>query len=337
VVKGKFSYLSPEAANGIEVDRRADIFAVGIILYELLTSRRLFYGENDYQTVELVRHARVPSVAAQNPEVDEELEGVVRRALALNPQERYGHAMDLGDALAQYLFSRGKKVTSRDIAHLVAEVVQERGRQGTVAGPRRSVIDALINDEIVKFTSLDSPGASVEPTGAIGARPLSPDEIDGISSGTFPLNPRHFGKAQAADDNGEEPVPLTKPRAPRTSEPGGRAATPARGKEPRLSPPRGGKAPTDRSAVPQLVTDGLSGAVDSLEQLLEPPSRAVVVADEPPPLAVRGLVWFVLVALALALVAVGALVFVKVRALHHVPPVEAPRTSAEPLFSSKSC
>src|SRR6266513_2654846 len=55
VVKGKFSYLSPEAASGLEVDSRADVFAVGIILWELFTGRRLFYGDTDYQTVELVR------------------------------------------------------------------------------------------------------------------------------------------------------------------------------------------------------------------------------------------------------------------------------------------
>ncbi|HEX4404116.1 MAG TPA: serine/threonine-protein kinase, partial [Polyangia bacterium] len=60
VVKGKMSYLSPEAARGEEVDASADIFAVGILLYEMLTGKRLFYGETDYQTVELVRNAKVP-------------------------------------------------------------------------------------------------------------------------------------------------------------------------------------------------------------------------------------------------------------------------------------
>src|SRR5882762_5201896 len=69
VVKGKFSYLSPEAASAQEVDHRADVFAVGIILWELFTGRRLFYGDTDYQTVELVRQARVPSIAALNPEI----------------------------------------------------------------------------------------------------------------------------------------------------------------------------------------------------------------------------------------------------------------------------
>src|SRR4029079_12054034 len=64
VVKGKFSYLSPEAASGLEVDHRADVFAVGIIMWELFTSRRLFYGDTDYQTVEQGRQARVPALPA---------------------------------------------------------------------------------------------------------------------------------------------------------------------------------------------------------------------------------------------------------------------------------
>ena len=86
VVKGKFSYLSPEAASGLEVDHRADVFAVGIILWEMLTGRRLFYGETDYQTVELVRQARVPSIAALNPEVEPELEaGRAQGARARSP------------------------------------------------------------------------------------------------------------------------------------------------------------------------------------------------------------------------------------------------------------
>ena len=50
------------------------MFAVGIILWEMFTGRRLFYGETDYQTVELVRQARVPSIAALNPEIEPELE-----------------------------------------------------------------------------------------------------------------------------------------------------------------------------------------------------------------------------------------------------------------------
>ena len=84
-MKGKFSYLSPEAASGLEVDHRADVFAVGIILWEMFTGRRLFYGDTDYQTVELVRQARVPSVAALNPEIEPELEASCARRSRRTP------------------------------------------------------------------------------------------------------------------------------------------------------------------------------------------------------------------------------------------------------------
>ena len=126
VVKGKFSYLSPEAASGLEVDYRADIFACGILLFEMLTGRRLFYGETDYQTVELVRQAQVPSLTALNPEIPLELDRIVHRALARDPAQRFQHAYELQDALAQFLFSRSLKVTNRDIAQLVRECIAER-------------------------------------------------------------------------------------------------------------------------------------------------------------------------------------------------------------------
>jgi eukaryotic-like serine/threonine-protein kinase len=153
VVKGKFSYLSPEAASGIEVDHRADIFAVGILLWELLTGRRLFFGDTDYQTVELVRQAKIPSLAAHNPEIEAELEGIVRKALAKDPDDRFASAADLAEALAQYLFSRRMKVTARDVSVVVKDTQVEMMRKRS-AEPKDSLIDALIQDEMAKVTSL---------------------------------------------------------------------------------------------------------------------------------------------------------------------------------------
>jgi serine/threonine-protein kinase len=194
VVKGKFSYLSPEAAHGREVDHRADIFAVGILLYELLTGKRLFVGENDYQTVELVRAARVPALSAQNPEVEPELEGIVRKALAKDPEDRFQHSADMLDALAQYLFSRGMKVTSRDIKALLGDVQRERERS---APPRTqvttSLLDSLIKDEILHFTSLEQ----LENGAVIGATPLDSGEIPAELS-TDLIDPRAW--ALDADD-----------------------------------------------------------------------------------------------------------------------------------------
>lgn len=175
VVKGKFSYLSPEAASGLTVDHRADIFAVGILLWEMFTNRRLFYGDTDYQTVELVRQARIPSVSAISPDIEPELEAIVRKALAQDPENRYQQAADLGDALSQYLFSRRMKVTARDIAALVRDAQVERARQRNLR-PKESLIDDLIQDEMAKITSLidgDAPAAADAAEGSMSLDPSS--------------------------------------------------------------------------------------------------------------------------------------------------------------------
>src|SRR5262245_58035283 len=173
VVKGKFSYLSPEAASGLDVDHRADVFAVGIILWELFTGRRLLYGDTDYQTVELVRQARVPSIAALNPEIEPELEAIVRKALAKDVNDRYQNAADLGDALAQYLFSRRMKVTARDVAGLVKDTQVEMMRKRSVE-PKESLIDALILDEMQKMTSLVDGEKDPAGSGSEGSMSLDP-------------------------------------------------------------------------------------------------------------------------------------------------------------------
>ncbi len=151
IVKGKFSYLSPEAASGAVVDHRADIFALGIILWEMFTGRRLFYGDSDYQTVQQVREARIPSVAALNPEIEPELEAIVRQALERDPRNRFQEAADLAEALVNYLFSRGMKVTARDVGLLVRQVRGEQ-RRHHVRG--NTLAEALVRDELERLTSL---------------------------------------------------------------------------------------------------------------------------------------------------------------------------------------
>jgi serine/threonine-protein kinase len=156
VVKGKMSYLSPEAARGENVDQRADIFSVGILLYEMLTGKRLFYGDSDYQTVELVRNAKIPSIATQNPEVEPEFEEICRKALARRTEDRFQTATDLQDALAHYLFSRGLKMIQRDIAELVRACIEDVATQSSGAKNRRAgTIDTVLHAELDAFTSLD--------------------------------------------------------------------------------------------------------------------------------------------------------------------------------------
>jgi serine/threonine-protein kinase len=160
VVKGKFSYLAPETTLGLEVDARADVFALGIILWEMLTERRLFVADTPHATVELVRAARIPSIIALNPNVDLELDTIVRKALAKDRDQRYESAADLGDALAGYLFTRGMKATAKDVSMAVREIRLARAIR---ASPKATLIDALVKDEINKLTSLVAEEIAAKP------------------------------------------------------------------------------------------------------------------------------------------------------------------------------
>jgi serine/threonine-protein kinase len=211
VVKGKMSYLSPEAARGEEVDQRADIFAVGILLYEMLTGKRLFYGESDYQTVELVRAAKIPPIAPQNPEVEPELEEIVRKSLARRADDRFQSATDLQDALAHYLFSRGLKMIQRDIGELVRGCLEDQATlSGAARRPKTNIIDTLLQDEIQSFISIEDaaaaaaapsesppPGMSAIPTAVTGedfidprAWAEDPDWPSRRATGAVPLHQR---------------------------------------------------------------------------------------------------------------------------------------------------
>ena len=249
VVKGKFSYLSPEAASGKEVDRRADIFAVGILLFELITGKRLFFGETDYQTVELVRQAKVPSIEALNSDVKPELEQIIRRALARDVEERYAQAADLQDALAQYLFSQRMKVTSRDIEQLVQTCLREKQRSQPQLkkSDDSKLIDALINEEMVKFTSLeefDAGGLSPSPAGDGGDAPLDPGHFvdtrgwadEGDSKGRRPPRNDSTGKLETLEDllEGDGSV---MPNASRVAQPIGGKTAGVRGANTSQKPP----------------------------------------------------------------------------------------------------
>ena len=156
IIKGKFSYLSPEAAQGLAVDARTDIFAVGIILWELLAGRRLFMGETDLETVRMVQSARVPSIRQYNSKVSKDLEEVIMRSLAGDPARRYQSARDFGRDLNQILFHLGRSVSSFDIAQLVDPIRREREEAKRLKKmDKGSIIGSLIDDALFEFSSLD--------------------------------------------------------------------------------------------------------------------------------------------------------------------------------------
>jgi serine/threonine protein kinase len=151
IIKGKFSYLAPEAALGGDVDHRVDVFAVGIILWEMLSGRKLFQGDTDFQTVKLVQQAVVPPLSEINRAVPPELDRILARALARDMGQRYATARDFGRDLTSFLYRYGRPVGAYDIAELVRGAM---GLRKKAAPERASLIDKLIEEALFEFTSL---------------------------------------------------------------------------------------------------------------------------------------------------------------------------------------
>ena len=128
-LKGKFGYMSPEQALGKAVDRRSDIFSLGIVLFELTTSRRLFRGEHDIDTLKLVIGGPIPKPSSIDPKYPPGLERIVLKALERNPEARYQTAQALAEDLRAYLKSERIVVAQSGLAGLMKRVLGERIEQ----------------------------------------------------------------------------------------------------------------------------------------------------------------------------------------------------------------
>ena len=108
--------MSPEQVRGLPIDRRSDVFAVGIVLYELLTGERLFVGESDFSTLEKVRNVEILPPSTYNRQIPDELERIVLKALAKDPEDRYQNAIDLHDELQAFVYTAGEFYSRKDLA-----------------------------------------------------------------------------------------------------------------------------------------------------------------------------------------------------------------------------
>ena len=133
LVKGKSSYMSPEQCLGLQLDRRTDVFALGIVLYELATARRLFKRSNPYMTFEAITKHDVPPPRSLNPKIDRAVEAVILRALADKPDDRYATAGELQEALEEAMRKAELHGTRTDLGKFVEETfAPERAEQRTL-------------------------------------------------------------------------------------------------------------------------------------------------------------------------------------------------------------
>jgi serine/threonine protein kinase len=106
-IKGTVAYMSPEQVRGAPLDCRSDIFSLGVVFFELLAGRPLFSGDNRFAVMEGIRNPVVPPLGEAHPGIPGEVERVMRRALAREPEGRYSTASDLGEALSSFLTRSG--------------------------------------------------------------------------------------------------------------------------------------------------------------------------------------------------------------------------------------
>jgi serine/threonine protein kinase len=125
MLKGKFEYMSPEQASGKDLDRRSDIFSLGIILHEMLTGRRLFKSDDEIKTLERIKSGDVDPPSTLNPSVPARLDEIVMRALALDPSDRYQDGRELHADLLEFLYPASPDLTQQSLSHFMAELFSE--------------------------------------------------------------------------------------------------------------------------------------------------------------------------------------------------------------------
>jgi TonB family protein len=141
-LKGKLQYMSPEQAWGRTIDRRSDIFALATVLFEMLTGRKLFTGENEMSILEQVREARVEPPSKYNEEITPEIDRIVLKALEKEPANRYQTAAEVARDLDSVLYEFKPTPTSADLAIFMhrldaASPVAAQSQPQPVAEPER--------------------------------------------------------------------------------------------------------------------------------------------------------------------------------------------------------
>ncbi|MCP3161898.1 serine/threonine-protein kinase [Myxococcus qinghaiensis] len=213
VVKGKYLFFSPEQARGHEVDARTDIWATGLVLYELLCGQLPVTGTQAAVMMRMA-HGEFPSPRQVRADLPYALDEIVMRALAVDLDERYESANAFADALAQFLYSHAPRFSTMNLAYLVR--VLFRGEMAT-EGRELSVPPSFIDELTVWRASGAPPEAppKQERAKAVSSRAETEMELDLKSGAQRPT--RKLLPAAEAVDEVHPTVEALEAQAPATS------------------------------------------------------------------------------------------------------------------------
>ncbi|GMT96047.1 hypothetical protein KH5H1_01660 [Corallococcus caeni] len=210
VLKGKFAYMSPEQARGESVDVRTDVFALGVVLWELLTGGRLFQGDSEIAVLRAVQESTIVPPARLNPDVPPDLDAVICRALERDLSKRFQTAGELERALAQCVLNHARSVDDTDVGAFVRRLFPvAASNQALPALPERTALED---------GALPQPGAEPPPREPTAVMP-SREHASGAKRSGSPDEDRHGTTLVLSHDdraadaaNGRPPQPT--PRMP---------------------------------------------------------------------------------------------------------------------------
>jgi serine/threonine protein kinase len=231
ILKGKFSYMSPEQVKGGAVDGRSDVFACGILLWELVCGEKLFVGDSDYAVLEKVRLGAIPPPRSRNPRCPEALERAILKALAIEPARRYQTASELHDDLVRFTVASGAVFGARQLAawlrsEFQAEYESEQQRLrawlAVSAPPSREPVrpEPSVRSELPAVIVADLTQTPRAPVAA----PADPHELPTIQVDDAALAVAQTGQFDVGDDRTAAPRSMRSSALTRSlREQGGRA------------------------------------------------------------------------------------------------------------------
>ncbi len=202
VLKGKVAYMSPEQAMSGPLDRRADLFAMGIVLWEMLTRKRLMDADSAPATLHRLLNLPVPRVSSVVPDIDPRLDDIVAKALEKNPDRRHATALEMREALEGWIAESGVVVRQEDIGRRVSalfksvreDVAQQIRTQMATLGTATTTAElAALNVDSLRrmgagssahFVALDTTGSGSGVI-AVGGEAAATDEGSGKKRGVL--------------------------------------------------------------------------------------------------------------------------------------------------------
>jgi len=213
MVKGKISYMSPEQARGQSLDRRSDVWAAGVVAWQILAGKRLYDATGDVSTLLRIVTEPPPRLRDAAPDVPAALERAVSQALTMNTEDRYPTAEAFARALSEAATAEGLLATHDDVARCVRELVGDRlaSRRTTIAkvialrATMGSIADAA-QDTISTSNSIEAAAHRESAPLQVRTEPASAAvEPDGTDAGELPtLRPTLGANAVAASGAGQD-------------------------------------------------------------------------------------------------------------------------------------